>query len=59
MSGHGPCQRAAVGHLPVLRGLRGAHDRRRRRASPETKGVPIEEVDALWGRRWAWQRVVE
>ena len=26
---------------------------------PETKGVPIEEVGALWERHWAWRRVVE
>ena len=25
---------------------------------PETKGVPIEEVGALWERHWAWRRVV-
>ena len=25
---------------------------------PEMKGVPIEEVGALWERHWAWRRVV-
>ncbi len=26
---------------------------------PETKGVPIEEVDALWERHFLWGRVVK
>jgi hypothetical protein len=26
---------------------------------PETKGIPIEEMDRIWGRHWYWKRFVE
>jgi len=25
---------------------------------PETKGIPIEEMDAIWGQHWYWKRFV-
>ncbi|EAZ12378.1 hypothetical protein OsJ_02267 [Oryza sativa Japonica Group] len=25
---------------------------------PETKGIPIEEMDRIWGKHWYWRRFV-